>query len=144
MMRKCIALAVFYLSISSGYLYSGGLDEFSYTHVSMVEIISAGDKYDGWELAVIGVVHYDQESSLLYLSKEKYLIQDTASSIFLDLDNMKDEDLLAELLHSSGKNIFVTGKFSNIQRTRVSPNEIRFGPWFGGVLSEIKEIKVVE
>ncbi|MFS1525032.1 hypothetical protein ACL7TT_13140 [Microbulbifer sp. 2304DJ12-6] len=130
---------IFLLSINVNAIF----DEFAYTPVSVFELITVGEDYDDWNVEVVGVLYFHRESTMLFVSKEKYKFMDNSSAVFIDASSF-DESMKNQFTDASGKYVSLQGLFNNTNRIKNTASSHTFGPAYSGVLSKIKSIMVLE
>lgn len=122
---------------------AGFFDEVADTPVSAIELLTVGEKYDGWRVKVQGFLLFTKDRSLLYLGREAYETRDEASSMYLDL-NGAQLDLVRALKDASGKYVAISGVFKNEKRTKNAGDEMTFGPPYKGRIESIKNMTVLQ
>lgn len=142
--RKIAPLFYLFVLMTSGSRVFGSLDAPRPVHVSMLELITVGEKYDGWLVGTTGVIYFNRENSLLFFSREKYQMLDSTSSIYLNFSDENGADMKKNLTDASGKYVFISGKYYNEKRKKDDSGEISYGPWYAGSLENLSEIVILE
>lgn len=110
-------------------------------NLSMIELMSNGENFDGMKVMVKGVQYIDFEANYLFYSMDSFKISDTASSVFLrghkDLSNSK------ELKQFNGKYVSVVGLYRDMKREKFKKNEFLIGAPNGVGYIEVESISEV-
>ncbi len=108
--------------------------------VSMIELVSQGERFEEWPVRVTGVAVFDRETSLLFRDQQSANLD--AESLFLDLkESLVTLGLSSEDLDClTGRYVFVEGVFKNEPRSRLQEFEHAFGPQYAGTILQINRI----
>jgi len=127
---------------SSSVVVAGFFEEIADTPVSAFELLTVGEKYDGWRVRVYGILLFTKDRSLLFVSQDAYRMRDEASSIYLDLSGVSS-NILQTLKDANGKGVVISGVFQDEKRDRNTGVEMTFGPPYKGRV-EVRSLTVLQ
>jgi len=110
----------------------------------MVEMLSVGERFNGWPVMVVGVLHFRGERSMLFLSREAYENFDTASAIGIDLRQALESGLSSEAMRKAGgKYVRVEGEYRAYARRQLEAMEVEIGVHVAGVVQSVTRVSLV-
>lgn len=113
--------------------------------VSPFDLISSGNRYDGWKVRVTGIAHFDSEYGFLFVSRERYELFDTASSFAIDANDLDKIGLdRKKLIGLAGKFVSMEGVYEYMPKEKLKKNEFYVGPSYVGSLKNITYLSTVE
>jgi hypothetical protein len=109
--------------------------------VSMVELLSVGQRFNGWSISVVGVLHFSDERSIIFLSREAYENFDTASAIGIVLNHaLASSESRQALAEASGQYVWVQGRYQAYKRRKLREMEVTVGVDVAGFVEPVTGI----
>ena len=115
---------------------------YSYTDevqiVSIIDLISNPEKYDGKKIQVIGVARFEFECNALYLSKESFIYYLSKNALILE--GSPDFKPIKDIDEYHGKYVLIEGYFYKNQK----PGSTRSGKYSGKIVFDAIKIWIME
>ncbi|GAB1270344.1 hypothetical protein NBRC116493_35980 [Aurantivibrio infirmus] len=144
-MNRIIILTFFVLFAGCGnHSFEWGEPRFDANDISIFELITNGEKFDGWRVRVSGTGIIQFESHLLFVSNERYQKFDTSSSIKLDIEPEELESNYSDLNKFTGSWYLIEGIYIHQGREELPQDVLQIGSDYPGILTKINRISIYD